>query len=364
MKVAFISRATLHTDKGGDTVQVLKTAEYLQQLGIEVDIKLTNEIINYESYDVLHFFNIIRPADILPHLHKSTRPFVLSTIFVDYSEFEQRHRRGISGRVFRLLSPDTIEYVKAIGRFLKSGEKIGGKNYLWIGHRRAVIKIIHASSCLLPNSENEYKRLVHRYGIEKNHHVVPYAVDKKVFQLSTNNARSEKMVICVGRIEGRKNQLNLVKALRNSPFQLYLIGNPARHQPGYYEACKKLSANNIHFVPELPQQELIPYYSKAKVHALPSWFETAGLSSLEAAAMGCNVVITEKGDAWEYFGDEAEYCDPGSPESIYEAVERASSAPTNFLLQQKIYSDFSWHKAALKTFEAYKEVLKLCELQS
>jgi len=97
---------------------------------------------------------------------------------------------------------------------------------------------------------------------------------------------------------------------------------------------------------------------------LASWFETAGLSSLEAAAMGCNVVITRKGDAHEYFGDEAEYCDPASPTSIREAIERAASSEPNLLLQQKIYSDFTWSKAASRTFEAYTAALNLCESQS
>ncbi len=58
---------------------------------------------------------------------------------------------------------------------------------------------------------------------------------------------------------------------------------------------------------------------------MPSWFETTGLSSLEAAAMGCNIVITRKGDAYEYFGDYAYYCDPESPDSIFKAIEKAAS---------------------------------------
>ena len=38
------------------------------------DIKLTNEKIDYSKYDLLHFFNITRPADILYHLEKSSLP--------------------------------------------------------------------------------------------------------------------------------------------------------------------------------------------------------------------------------------------------------------------------------------------------
>jgi glycosyltransferase involved in cell wall biosynthesis len=361
MKIAFIVRATLFTDKGGDTIQVLNTAKYLERLGIKVDIKLTTERIDYIAYDLFHFINIIRPADILSHIGKTEKPFVVSTVFVEYAEFEQHHRKGFPGFLFSFLSPDAIEYIKVMGRFFSSGEKIAGKRYLLNGHRNSVREIIRKSAWLLPNSENEYRRLVEKYQIDKNYSVIPYAVDEEVFKPVDVSIKNKEMVICVGRIEGRKNQLNLIKALCGTRFELYLVGNPAPHQMCYFEGCKKISAPNVHFVSELSQEELIPYYREAKVHVLPSWFETAGLSSLEAAAMGCNVVITRKGDAWEYFGDQALYCDPASPESIYDAVEKASLASQNSFLQQRIYSDFTWRKAASKTFEAYKEVLKLCE---
>src|SRR5215470_17044460 len=105
MKVAIITRSTLHTVKGGDTYQVIRTAEGLKNLGITADIKLTNELIAYDQYDLLHFFNIIRPADILYHIHKSNKPFVVTPIFVDYSEFDKYHRGGLLGIIARFLSP-------------------------------------------------------------------------------------------------------------------------------------------------------------------------------------------------------------------------------------------------------------------
>ena len=70
MKVLFISRATLFKDKGGDTVQLVNTADQLKELGVEVDIKLGDRRIDYEQYDLIHFFNIIRPADILYHIER------------------------------------------------------------------------------------------------------------------------------------------------------------------------------------------------------------------------------------------------------------------------------------------------------
>ena len=85
MKVAFIARATLYKVPGGDTVQILETAKHLHELGVEVSIFLSHEKINYQEFDLLHFFNLVRPADILYHIKRTNTPYVISPIFVDYS---------------------------------------------------------------------------------------------------------------------------------------------------------------------------------------------------------------------------------------------------------------------------------------
>jgi hypothetical protein len=73
--ILFISRATLFNTKGGDTVQVENTARALEQLGLKVSIeRCDNKNIQYNQYHLLHFFNIIRPADILYHIQKSNLP--------------------------------------------------------------------------------------------------------------------------------------------------------------------------------------------------------------------------------------------------------------------------------------------------
>jgi len=169
--------------------------------------------------------------------------------------------------------------------------------------------------------------------------------------------KKNNMVLCVGRIEGIKNQLNLVKALNGTKYQLLLIGAASVNHKNYYKLCRETAAANVKFIDNLPQEELIGYYKKAKVHVLPSWFETTGLSSLEAAAMGCNIVITDKGDTKEYFKDWAYYCDPASPASIFEAVERASNENFKDSLRTKIFSEYTWPEAAKKTLEAYQEII-------
>jgi glycosyltransferase involved in cell wall biosynthesis len=178
-----------------------------------------------------------------------------------------------------------------------------------------------------------------------------------MFTGSQKIEKNDKLVISVARIEGIKNQLNLIKALNGTAYKLLIIGAPAPNQVCYYNMCKKTAKNNITFIDHLPQHELVTYYEKAKVHVLPSWFETTGLSSLEAAAMGCNVVITDKGDAKEYFGDDGFYCDPASPLSIYDAVEKAASAPLNISLKDRVQRHYSWKQASLKTLQSYYQII-------
>jgi len=99
-------------------------------------------------------------------------------------------------------------------------------------------------------------------------------------------------------------------------------------------------------------------YKAAKVHVLPSWFETTGLSSLEAGAMGCNIVVTRKGDTEEYFKDMAYYCEPDDVESIRNAVLQAYTNPVNPYLQDYIFSHYTWKDTAEQTLQAYQLILE------
>ena len=136
-----------------------------------------------------------------------------------------------------------------------------------------------------------------------------------------------------------------------------MIGNFSVNQKYYSNACKQEAGSTIEFVPFLTQTELTNYYKMAKVHVLPSWFETAGLATMEAAALGCNIVIADKGDVREYFGDLAFYCEPDNPDSIAEAIKLALKSPVNKALQEKVLNDYTWEKAAEQTYSAYKKVL-------
>jgi len=192
------------------------------------------------------------------------------------------------------------------------------------------------------------------YNIEKQYVVVPNGVNVSEFSSEGGN---RSIVLCVSRIEGRKNQINLIRAMNGTGLHLYLVGMPALNQPSYYRLCRKLAGENIHFTGYVSFEQLLGYYRQSRVHVLPSWFETTGLSSLEAAKMGCNVVISDRGDVRSYFKDDAWYCDPANPDSIREAVMEAYEAPFNKTLAHRVGNEYTWENAARETIKGYRKAL-------
>ncbi len=359
LKILFISRASLHSVKGGDTVQLTKTAEALQQAGVIVDSRPCNDKhIDYANYQLIHFFNIRHPADMLFHIRQSKLPYVISTIYVDYAKPRERRTRGVKDRVLNMFSTHAQEYIKTVSKSIVNGEKIISGNYIWKGHKNSVQWILQHAAMLLPNSENEYKRLMSAYGIEKRYSVIPNGADLQLFNNNGLVKRQANMVLCVARIELIKNQLNLIMALNDSPLELYLIGDPAPNHIAYYNECKRMAKANIHFLNAMPQEELVNYYRKARVHVLPSWFETTGLASLEALYCGCNIVVTKYGDTADYFDPQhCFYCEPGDIDSIRNAVEMAAAHEPDINYANSISSKYNWQQAATKTLEAYQQVL-------
>lgn len=357
MKVLFIVRSTLFTARGGDTIQVKETARELGKIGVEVDIKRTNEKMDYSRYDLLHFFNITRPADMLVHIKRSKKPFVVSTILIDYSGYDKQKRSGIAGKLFKRLQPDSIEYVKTMYRVLRGKDRLVSLSYLWKGQRRSIKEILLKTRTVFVQADKEYTDLVRWYQVAPAFHIVQNGVNTQLFNINEPVNKEENLVLCVARIEGLKNQYNLIRALNNTGYKLLLIGSAAYNQEDYYLQCKKIAAPNITFIDHLPQEQLVRYYAAAKIHVLPSWFEVCGLSSLEAAAMGCRVVITNHGYAASYFKENAFYCDPGEPSSILAAVKAASTANSNGILQKTVVQNYTWQRAAEKTLWVYKKYI-------
>ena len=201
------------------------------------------------------------------------------------------------------------------------------------------------------------KRLKKDVGENFSYRVVPNGICSSIFARIPENIAREKKVICVAQVYGMKNQHLLIQACNELGYPLEVIGRPPPNHLAYYNYCRQIAGPGVIFFDLMPQEDLVKHYASAEVHALPSWFETTGLSSLEAAAMGCKIVAGNIGDATDYLGKHAWYCDPASLESLKNALQQAMEADYNDMLRQQVLQEYTWGKAALKTIEAYKKCL-------
>ena len=363
LRILFSSRSTLFLGPGGDTIQIIKTAEELRKLGCNVQVS-TDADPPLNGVDLLHIFNVTRPQALLlaRKAHRLRIPVALSPIYVDYREVDQIAQGTLQRLLFRIFPGSTSEYLKVAGRAVLNGEiNRGTLVVLRNGFRRAQRELIELSSILLPNSESEMRRIQSDFPEARlrDYAVVPNAVDHRLFdpERTVPLDNFKDCVLSVGRIERRKCQLELVRALRGTGLQLVLLGKPGPNHLAYFEQVKREADNNVTFIGHIDHHDLPGYYAACKVHALVSWMETTGLSSLEAGVMGTNLVITDKGDTRDYFGDLAHYCSPHSVDSIRQAVLNAHRAPRTEVLRQRILRHFTWNETARCTLAAYSSLL-------
>jgi hypothetical protein len=124
MKVLFQSRSTLFTVPGGDTVQLMKTAESLRKLGITIDISTELEP-SLEGYDLVHLFNLMRPQEVYvqaANAKNQGKRVALSTIYGLYTEYERKARPGLAGFISRNVSPWQVERLKVAARAITNRE--------------------------------------------------------------------------------------------------------------------------------------------------------------------------------------------------------------------------------------------------
>lgn len=222
---------------------------------------------------------------------------------------------------------------------------------------RALLRLTcNACDVLIALSTSEADALAHDFGIPRERIVVAWCGTETRYADTSPELFQDKFglrdfVLCVGRVDANKNQLNLIRALRGESVTLVLAGGSLA--PHYLAECKKYAGANVHFLPSLSEEELGSAFAAAHTHALVSWLEVVGLVTLEAAVAGCNVVLTREHGARDYVGDAGWYCDSSDLASIRSAVLQAQRAPRQTALREHLLKSYSWDKHAQTIAEAY-----------
>jgi glycosyltransferase involved in cell wall biosynthesis len=375
MKVLMVNWPGAPRFRGGDLEQMRKTAEALKPLGVEAAESFEAEP-DARGFDLAHVFNLrtvhVTPGQVI-HLKKSGVPVVLSPIYLNPSlalwalqviPTIFRQARG-EAQLDRLLEDLRIWSIKAKlpGGVVSSADTQNRPRLDYDQLQQATLRQVDH---LVPNSVLEMHHLLRTLRMPAvPFTVAPYGTDPMTFLDPDPRPFIQKyglrdFVLQVGRIEASKNQLLLVYALRKERLPLVLIGGNL--QKPYLEWCKKYGPKTLRILPHLSQAELRSAYAAARVHVLPSWMETCGIVTLEAALANCNVVVSTAGYEVEYFRELAYYCDPADVGSIRSAVLTAyenyeRDAARRLQLKQRILQEFTWPKTAEATFRAYRQVL-------
>lgn len=221
-----------------------------------------------------------------------------------------------------------------------------------------------AADLLLPNSQAEAGQLERLFGVDEGKiAVVPNGFDLR-FATATEDAFVAEyglrgFVLCAGRIEPRKNQLELVRALRGLQRPVVILGDAPPAHEGYLAACRREADANVSFLPGLAHDDplLASAYAACGCLALVSRFETPGLVALEAAASGVPLVLTDRGCTKEYFGALAQYVSPDDRAGMRRAIEAALDAPRSAELVGHVRGRFTWSAVARATKAAYETIL-------
>lgn len=85
---------------------------------------------------------------------------------------------------------------------------------------------------------------------------------------------------------------------------------------------------NVTYMGYISYDTMLDLYKRAKVFALPSIYEGVGIVALDAAVMGCDIVITRLGGPKEYYNNMAVEVDPYSIDEIGLAVSQLMQGQT------------------------------------
>ena len=244
----------------------------------------------------------------------------------------------------------------------------GNGDGCWPLDRERLRQLLREADGLLPNSWLELQALrsdlqwdgdcfeVAHYGVDPS---VFLDADPELFRKHTG--LREPFVMQAGRIEPGKNQAMLCWALRHTDVPIVLIGS-SKHWPSYAELCRSISGPRLTIIDHVPQDLLASAYAAAAVHTLPSWMETCGLVSLEAALSGTPLVGSTFGHELEYLEGDAWYGDPGDAASIKNAVLAALKAGRQhrrpIAMKRKVLERFNWERTVDATERLYRRILR------
>jgi glycosyltransferase involved in cell wall biosynthesis len=217
-------------------------------------------------------------------------------------------------------------------------------------------------------SESSKKDIAKEYKIaESKFKTIPIGIDTDLFYPLDGIAREPGRIITTNSadmpLKGLYYLLHAVKAVSDiRPVALTIIGTPQKD--GKVEKLvKQLDMSSyVNFTGRIDHEKFVREYAKAELAVVPSLYEGFGLPVGEAMACRVPVISTTGGALPEVAGDAAKLVPTGDANALKQAIlelledskQRESLAEKGY---KRVLSEFTWEKTAIKTTEAYKELI-------
>jgi len=316
------------------------------------------------DYDVCHMVNASGFKG--PYLHvaqvckERNIPVLLSTVYWPTREVEKHIAEK---RVANRMTPEAIAtqfsvHVSGVANMMKCADWLLPNSEIEMDVAMDLIGGTKDRGFDVPEGSSRYEVIYN--GIDVDGEILPaLANDDLLFDEKLEELLAERFVLCVGRIEVRKNQDALIRAMnplweKDPDLQLVLMGDCSAPYIKYIK--EETKGKNILFCPSGPPAAVMKMMRRCSAHALVSYIETPGLVNIEAAALNKPVVVADRGSVFEYLPVEMDgvfYCDPDNIESITEALEGALKIGEVNELGEYIRDKFSYKKIAASLEKVY-----------
>ena len=224
-------------------------------------------------------------------------------------------------------------------------------------HRWSARLAVRQASHIFTVSNFSKERIVENYQCSPEKLSVTHLGIDTNFSTAKNVSMGD-FVLYVGRLEPKKNVLNLIKGYEMAEVSKELILAGPKINTGDIEAYlaerPKLAAK-IKLLGYIEEERKRQLYQNAALFLFPTLYEGFGLPILEAQAVGIPVITSNTGSNAEVAGEGAVLVDPESPYEIAKAIKA-------LLTNEKFREDtikagreninrFSWQVTARKTLE-------------
>jgi glycosyltransferase involved in cell wall biosynthesis len=329
VKVLFVSYPHVGLGRGGMYHQIKSSAESLEDLGCKVDI-YNFMLEDISSYDVCHFFGA---SSINPRIVASFRdkgiPIVLSPVFNAFSKSQ-----------IRIKLENTL--ASLIPGFLSTQK-------MFNGNIQYIDKIIYLNQL----EKNIYQKIYK--DIDNKAAVIENGINFNIFSCEGTVKKNKNMVLNVGTICKRKNQMNLIDSVIGTGIDLHLVG-PADGSV-YARECidKANSTQNITYHGELSfgSSQLKDLYSRASVFCLPSLSEVQPLTFIEASIFNCNILTGLNIPVHNAFKNNSYRCNEKNIQNLREKIKLVLKTDN---IEFDINRLKSWENVATELLTLYKNL--------